>query len=40
MLDGVLVVRTDDFKNPLEVIFGWSGALLEVAFGCCYELLV
>jgi hypothetical protein len=38
--DRVWVVRTGGFKNLLEVVFGWYGALLEITLGSCYKLLV
>jgi hypothetical protein len=34
VLDGVQVMRTCSFKNLLKVVFGWSGAPLEIALGC------
>jgi hypothetical protein len=40
VLDGVWLVRTSNFKNLLEVVFVWSGAPLEIVFGCCHELLI
>jgi hypothetical protein len=40
LLDGVLVVRIGGLKNLLEVVFGWSGVLLETTLGCYYELLI
>jgi hypothetical protein len=39
-LTGVQVVRTGGFKNLLKVVFGWSGALFEIALGYCHELLI
>jgi hypothetical protein len=40
VLNGVRVVRTSGFKNLLEVVFQWSGALIETMLGCRYELLI
>jgi hypothetical protein len=32
MFDKIQVVRTGSFKNLLEVVFGQSGASLEIVF--------
>jgi hypothetical protein len=40
VLDGIRVVRTGHFKDLLKVVLGWSGAPLEIAFGCRHALFV
>jgi hypothetical protein len=40
VLDGVWVVRTCCFKNLLKVVFGQSGAPLEITFSSCHELFI
>jgi hypothetical protein len=39
VLDKVRVTWTGRFEKLLEMIFGWSSLLLEVAFGNRYDLL-